>query len=174
MWYHYLKYITRAPKKIRMNGINSNSWSKYSDKYNGPSGKPLTLPMVQSGFEKQWFAKLEKNIKSNVKKGPLKLLLLACGTGAEVEVLCTKYTAKEMTILATDFASGMVEATQECVERMQKQDMVQTKVMNAMVRRDKISSRERDTQPTSSCLITCRTLKQAMKPLTSSFSFLDL
>lgn len=115
--------------------MNSEAWSRHSKSYNAPSGQSQTLPMVQSAFDAQWFAKLDKLIAD--RNSPLRVLLLACGTGAEVEVLCGRYSKQQMTILATDFATGMVEATKSCSERVGKQDMVEARVMDAMVSREK-------------------------------------
>jgi ubiquinone/menaquinone biosynthesis C-methylase UbiE len=113
--------------------MNAESWSKHSTSYNGPSGDPLTLAMVKSAFEAIWFPKLDKLIIDKKRDLPLKVLALACGTGAEIEILCSRYDKSQVSILATDYADGMVQMTQNCVERLGKQDMVTTKVMDAMV-----------------------------------------
>ena len=132
LWVGGQEMGSRTTEKMT-NAIDSSAWSKYSDKFNGPSGKPLTLPMVRSAFEAQWFSKLDADIAA--KRAPLNVLCLACGTGAEVDVLCGRYDETQMSVLATDFAPGMVDATKRLVAQAGKEAMVQTKVMDAMVSR---------------------------------------
>lgn len=93
----------------------------------------MTLPMIRSAFETLFFPKLDRMRQAKEEESPLNVLLLACGTGAEVEVLCNRYDESQMSILATDFAPGMIEETQKYVDRAGKQQMVSTKLMDAMV-----------------------------------------
>jgi ubiquinone/menaquinone biosynthesis C-methylase UbiE len=112
--------------------MNASAWSQYSRQYNGPSNVAMTLPMVQSAFRSMWFDKLDNMVAA--KGAPVKVLALACGTGAEIEALCSRYNESQLSVLATDYAEGMVQMTQSCVDRLGKQDMVKVKLMDAMVR----------------------------------------
>lgn len=93
----------------------------------------MTLGVIYAAFEQFWFPKMDETLRARKDQSPLKVLALACGTGAEVEVMCSRYDKDQVSILATDYAEGMVEAAKETIKRIGAQDRVNVQAMDAMV-----------------------------------------
>lgn len=113
----------------------AQQWSDFGDQYNNPAGEAYTMPLIRRALETVLFPLLDKILgELDVRNSkPLSVLVLACGTGPEVDVLTERYGSEQVHVLATDFADGMVKATQRLIARKDKASMVETKVMDATV-----------------------------------------
>ncbi|PWN92269.1 S-adenosyl-L-methionine-dependent methyltransferase [Acaromyces ingoldii] len=106
-------------------------WSDFGDQYNDPSGVAYTMPIIRPALKTYLFPLFDELRRASGNREPLQVLVLACGSGPEVDVLVDGYGDEQMKILATDFAEGMVKTTQKMVHSKGKSSMVETKVLDA-------------------------------------------
>ncbi|PWN49322.1 S-adenosyl-L-methionine-dependent methyltransferase [Violaceomyces palustris] len=117
----------------------ASRWSNCSTSYNLGSGQPISMPLIQSGFDHQFFPLLDAELAKRGGGGdptkepssPLRILSLCGGTGAETLTLCQRYSADQVRILTTDISEGMLKVCQDTLDKRGLGDRVETRIMDA-------------------------------------------
>lgn len=111
-----------------------STWSSFGKAYNANAARPITYQGIKKCFDFKIFPLLDSVFEKT--KEPVKIFGLACGTGAEYSVLFDHYGIDllrgKTEILATDFAEGMVEVTNDLFKDL-KVDFGKAQKMDAQV-----------------------------------------
>lgn len=116
---------------------DSASWSSLGSRFNIDGGRPPTLPAHYWPIETYVLPKIKALLNTNASQ-PVKVLILAGGTGAELELLMEGLEREgvekgKVKVTQSDAAQGMLGVAEELVNKRGWADVVECRVLDAHV-----------------------------------------
>lgn len=130
--------------------LSSSGWSKLGKNYNVNAGPQAATQFIHVEYMEEFvFPRIDAHLAAHESAPPaakLRILNLAAGTGAELELILKRYwegqdqatkdrVGAALDIVVSDAAEGMLDVAKTVIERHQAHDIAKAQIVDAQVGR---------------------------------------